>query len=306
MQPDDFLPLSHDEQMSLALPQIGEKTQADRSSYRDIIIGSALLLLLVGFAFLVPLFSPYTYEGCCLVDKNLSPCSVHIFGTDDLGRDLATRVAFGLRISLSIAIVAALLDLFIGLSWGSISGYIGGLTDLLMMRIADFIYSIPYLLSVILVAAIIGPGISSILVAMCFIGWIQMARLSRTQVLGVKEQDYITAARAVGVSNFGIITRHILPNISGPILAMLMLTVPNAIFAESFLSFLGIGIQPPLASLGSMISDGLPALRFYPWRLFIPAVFVTFTILAFNLVGDGLRDLLDPKQQKLVQGSYAS
>ncbi|MDB6081427.1 MAG: diguanylate cyclase [Chlamydiia bacterium] len=267
---------------------------------KSCLTGIIFLGIIITFALLVPLVSPYRYDEIHLAEKNMPPSALHIFGTDDLGRDMATRVATGLRISLIIGSLAAILDVLIGVSWGTISGYAGGMCDQVMMRIADFIYSLPYLLAVILIAAVIGPGLLSILTAMCLIGWIQMARLTRIQVQRIKHYDFVKAAYALGLSPSAIIFRHILPNIGGTLIAMLMLTIPQAIFAEAFLSFLGIGIQPPMASLGSMTSDGLSAMRYYPWRLFAPACMVTMTIFAFNLIGDGLRDLLDPKQRNLV------
>lgn len=263
--------------------------------------GLILLCLIISFAILTPIISPYSSEEMHLADKNQPPSLTHFLGTDDLGRDMMTRVATGLKISLSIGCFAALLDLFIGVAWGTISGYCGGTCDQLMMRAADFIYSLPYLLVVILIAAIIGPGVTSIIAAMCLIGWIQMARLTRVQVQRIKQYDFVRAAHALGLQPSTIIFRHILPNGAGTIIAMMMLTIPQAIFAEAFLSFLGIGIQPPMASLGSMTSDALAALRYYPWRLFAPACTITLTIFAFHLIGDGLRDLLDPKQRTLVK-----
>lgn len=266
------------------------------SSHKRISAGILLLLILFLFGILGPLLSPYTYDGTNLQQKNMGPCFEHLFGTDDLGRDVCTRVSQGVRISLGIGALAAIIDITIGMLWGSISGYFGGKIDLILMRLADIIYSLPYLLFVILIAAINGPGITSILVAMALVGWIQMARLSRAQILAAKELEYVTAARALGLHPLKILAVHILPNIAGPMIAMMMLTIPHAIFAEAFLSFLGIGIQPPLASLGSMVNDSLPAMRFYPWRLFFPSVMITLIILSCNLIADGLRDLLDPKE----------
>ena len=303
---DNFRPLTQFEQKALGatLRQIEPPHKLLKMTYQHTgcKIGILLLLFIILFAILCPLVSPYSYQEMHLTDKNVAPSMQHFFGTDDLGRDLCTRVAYGLRISLTIGLIAAFLDMCIGILWGSISGYLGGATDQIMMRIADLIYSLPYLLAVILIAAWVGPGITSILTAMCLIGWIQMARLVRSQTLQTKQYEYILAARALGVHPLRIIVRHILPNISGVIVAMLMLTIPHAIFTEAFLSFLGIGIQPPLSSLGSMVSDALPAMRFYPWRLFAPACTITLCILAFNLIGDGLRDLLDPK----TKPSYVS
>ena len=296
---DDFLLLSLDEKKH---SDTSEHTQAKpltlfAAAFKNTSakIGMLILAALFLFALFYPLLCSYNYEETHLTQKNAAPSYEHLFGTDDLGRDLAVRVAHGMRISLVIGITAALLDMFIGLCFGAISGYFGGTLDHVMMRIADLIYSLPYLLAVIIIAAWVGPGIFSILVAMCLIGWIQMARLVRGQVLQAKQFDYVLSAYALGVHPFFIVFRHILPNISGVVIAMLMLTIPHAIFAEAFLSFLGIGIQPPLASLGSMVADALPAMRFYPWRLFAPACTITACILAFNLIGDALRDILDPK-----------
>jgi len=264
---------------------------------KRIFIGSSLLLFLIFVALYGHFFSPYTYDETHLSEKNMAPTWDHIMGTDDLGRDVFTRVCVGLSLSLSIGLLAAVLDVIIGVTWGAISGYFGGKVDRIMMQTADIIYSLPYLLFVILIAALNGPGITSILAAMVLIGWIQMARLTRAQVLAAKELEYVAAARALGLHPRTIVWRHIMPNISGPLLAMMMLTIPHAIFAEAFLSFLGIGIQPPLASLGSMISDSLAAMRYYPWRLFFPAGTITLVILSCNLISEGLRDLFDPKEQ---------
>jgi oligopeptide transport system permease protein len=306
MQPfddSDFLPLTPDERQAI-LEKTTIETRPTKFVHRFIqhtgcFIGLICLICILSVALLIPLFSPYTYDEVHLSEKNSPPSLHHFLGTDDLGRDLLTRVGYGLRLSLSIGCLAALLDMSIGISWGAIAGYMGGITDAVMMRLAELIYSIPYLLAVILTAAVVGQGLFSIIVALCFIGWIQMARLTRIQVLQIKQLDFVIAAHSLGIHPLRIVLRHILPNISGPLIAMLLLTIPQAIFAEAFLSFLGIGIQPPLASLGSMTSDALSALRFYPWRLFAPACTITLTIFTFTLLADGLRDLLDPKEKTL-------
>lgn len=266
-------------------------------AHTHIRIALFLLAVIILFALLGPLFSPYTYSDTNLPDKNLSPSLSHFFGTDDLGRDLFTRVAQGLRLSLQVSVIAAVVDLFIGVVWGTIAGYKGGTVDQVMMRFAELVYSMPYLLFVILITVVIGPGFFPIIAAMVLIGWIQMARITRNLVLGLRNQEFVIAALTLGVSTKRILTHHILPNCIGPIIAVMMLTIPQAIFIEAFLSFLGIGIQPPQASLGSLVSDALGAMRIYPWRLFIPAAFISITIFAFNLFGDGLREVLDPQAE---------
>ena len=258
-------------------------------------IASLLLTVIILIALLGPILSPYTYSETDLPSKNLSPSLAHLFGTDDLGRDLFTRVACGLRISLLIAVIAATIDMLLGVTWGLIAGYRGGMTDQVMMRIAEMVYSMPYLLCVILMTVITGPGFFPIIVAMVVIGWIQMARITRNLVQTLRHQEFVQAALSLGISTQGVIVRHILPNCLGSIVCVMMLTIPQAIFVEAFLSFLGIGIQPPQASLGSLVSDALGAMRIYPWRLFIPASFITITIFACNLLGDGVRELLDPQ-----------
>lgn len=247
------------------------------------------------FALLVPLLSPYCYTEIHLEQKNLPPSLNHWFGTDDLGRDLFTRVWWGTRISLFIGCLAAIIDLIIGVCWGSISGYCGGKTDLWMMRICDILHSIPYLLIVILLTVVRGSGIITILIAMTLTGWISMARIIRGHLIQLKNLDFIYAAKAIGASHFRILFYHLLPNTLGTLATMLTLTIPHAIFTEAFLSFLGLGIQAPASSLGVMIADSLSAMRFYPWRLFFPCMAITSTMLSLNIIGNALQDLLDPR-----------
>ncbi len=301
----DFMPLS-DEMREKILAENEPKVAPARSilsiivRHKSILIGLIILSVLVAMALFGPLLSPYSYQQTDLPHKNLPPSWEHIFGTDELGRDMWTRVCVGLRISLEIGLIAALVDLCLGVSWGMTAALSGGTTDHVMMRIAEMIFCLPYLLFVILITVIIGPGFAPIIAAMIIIGWIQMARITRSLVIGIKQTEYVRAARSLGVTMPGLIRRHILPNIAGPVTCIVMLSIPQAIFAEAFLSFLGIGIQPPLASLGSLVSDALGAMRFYPWRLFIPSVTITMTIFAFNLLGDGLRDMLDPQSRKFL------
>lgn len=268
--------------------------KANRTAFAMLWVLAVLALL----AIFGPLISPYTYTEIHLELKNTPPSEQYWFGSDELGRDLFTRVWWGARISLFIGITAASIDVAFGVIWGSIAAYAGGKTDEIMMRICDILHSMPHLLFVIILTVIRGCGIGTILIAMTFTGWINMARIIRGQMLQLKQNDYIAAARVIGCSPARILFRHLLPNAVGPIVAMLTLTIPAAIFTEAFLSFLGLGIQAPAASWGVMVNDGLPAMRYYPWRLFFPAAMITITMLSFNILGNGLRDSLDPRLRR--------
>ena len=256
------------------------------------------LAILFALAIAGPWISPYSYSEIHLELKNTPPSAQFWFGSDELGRDIFTRIWWGARISLFIGLTAAAIDGTIGILWGSVAAYSGGKFDELMMRICDVLYAIPYLLVVILLTVIRGTGIVTILIAMTFTGWINMARICRSQILQLKELDYIVAARALGASSARIVFIHLIPNAIGPIVATMTLTVPTAIFTEAFLSFLGLGIQAPAASWGVMVIDGISAMRYYPWRLLFPASMITLTMLSFNLLGNALRDALDPRLRR--------
>jgi oligopeptide transport system permease protein len=260
--------------------------------------GIVLLIILIFMAIFGPYMTGYDYATNDLMKTNKAPNSDHWFGTDDLGRDVFTRVWEGARISLFIGVIAALIDFTIGVFWGGFSGYKGGRTDELMMRIADILYGVPYLLLVILLMVVLGSSVSTMILAMTITGWINMSRIVRGQVLSLKNQEYVLASRTLGAGLLRIMGRHLIPNTMGPILVTITLTVPSAIFTEAFLSYLGLGLTPPVASWGTMASEGLPALKYYPWRLFFPATFISLTIFAFNVIGDGLRDALDPRLRK--------
>lgn len=256
-------------------------------------MGTVLLSIILFFLVIGPYLSGYSYDEMHLASKNLPPSLRFWFGTDDLGRDVFTRVWYGARISIFIGIIAALIDLGIGLLWGGIAALKGGLWDEIMMRTADILYALPYLLIVILFTVVFGTGLSSIIFAITLTGWITMARIVRGQVLLLKEMDFVLASRAMGGSFWHILFKHLLPNSRGVILVTLTLTIPSAIFAEAFLSFLGLGVQAPLASWGTMANDGLPALELYPWRLFFPAFFMSLTMLSFHLIGEALKSSFD-------------
>ena len=271
-------------------------TSWDRlKSQRQVMTALWVLAFLFLMALIAPFFSPYTYYETHLSLKNSPPSSQFWFGSDELGRDIFTRVWWGARISLFVGCSAALIDLILGVIYGSIAGLWGGKLDELMMRITDIIYSIPYLLVVILLTVMLGPGLFTIIIALTMTGWIPMARIARGQMIQLKQLDYAQAAVALGASQWRLLFRHLLPNAMGPIITTMTFTVPTAIFAEAFLSFLGLGVQAPIASWGTMASDGLSALRYYPWRIFFPAFFISLTMLCFNLVGDGIRDAFDPR-----------
>jgi oligopeptide transport system permease protein len=220
------------------------------------------------------------------------------FGTDNLGRDIFVRNLYGARISLLIALVATLVQFFIGVIYGGVSGYVGGRVDNYMMRVVDIVDTIPLMLYVILLMVVLGAGLMTIIIALGSVYWVRMARLVRGQVLSVKENEFVLAARTLGASPWRIMVRHLIPNSMGAIIVSLAMMIPSAIFTESFLSFIGLGVSAPQASWGTLASDAMAGLRTYAYQLFVPSFFISMTVLSFNFLGDGLRDALDPRLRK--------
>lgn len=244
-----------------------------------------------------------TYVVCDEATGNIYPssyrwCRDHVLGTDALGRDILARLMYGTRVSLMVAFVSVLVNLVIGILYGGIAGYLGGAVDAVMMRIVDIISTIPLTLYVILIMMIFGQGLQSIIIALGCVYWVDMARVVRGQVLGLKQQEFVLAARTIGSSPRTILMQHLIPNAMGSILVTATMLIPSAIFMEAFLGYLGIGLRPPLASLGTMCNDANANLRTSPHELLIPALVICLIMFAFNFVGDGMRDALDPKLKK--------
>jgi oligopeptide transport system permease protein len=221
----------------------------------------------------------------------------HLLGTDSLGRDLLARLLVGLRVSLAIGIVATAVSLVIGVIWGATAGYLGGRIDEIMMRLVDVLYSLPFIFFVILLMVTFGRNVILIFLAIGAVEWLTMSRIVRGQTLSLKSREFVEAARTIGLSDAAIITRHIVPNLLGPVVVYVTLTIPAVILAESFLSFLGMGVQEPLTSLGTLISQGAQDMEAAPWLLIFPSVTMVATLMAFNFIGDGLRDAIDPKDR---------
>lgn len=257
------------------------------------------LVVLTAMAILVPIFSVHSVTTINLPNQNIAPNSTHWFGTDELGRDVFTRTWYGARISLFVGIAAAAIDFLVGIIYGGIAGYKGGRTDSIMMRIVEILYGLPNLIVVILLMVVMGPSMLTIIIALTVTGWIGMARIVRGQVLQLKTYEFVTASKSFGAGTMRIIRKNLLPNTMGPIIVQMTLTVPSAIFAEAFLSFLGLGIQAPYASWGVMANDALSVISTgHWWRLLFPAAFISITMFAFNSLGDGLQDALDPKLRR--------
>src|SRR3954470_18590701 len=275
---------------------------------RAAMTGLIVLAVIALMALFAPLLSQYAYDA---VDYDVISCApnwwpqgtacnaggTHWFGTDAVGRDLFVRVLYGARVSLAVGLVATLVSLLIGVLYGATAGYLGGRVDNLMMRAVDILYSLPFIFFVIILMVLFDRSFILLFVAIGAVEWLTMARIVRGQTLSIKQKEFVEAARAGGVRPLGIILTHVIPNVVGPVVVYVTLTVPGVILTESFLSFLGLGIQEPLTSWGVLISDGANQMETAPWLLIFPAAFMAATLFAFNFIGDGLRDALDPKDR---------
>ncbi len=258
-------------------------------------LGLTALLVFVLAAILAPWIVPFSFDKTNLPYGAKPPTRTHLLGTDELGRDLFTRILYGARISFAVGILATLVSLTIGVTYGSVAGYAGGRLDHLMMRIVDILYGLPFMFFVIILMVIFGRNILNLFVALGAVQWLTMARIVRGQVLSLKVREFVLAAQAIGASPLRLLARHVLPNAVGPIVVYATLTVPAVMLEEAFLSFLGLGVQPPMASWGSLASDGAAAMEVYPWLILFPGLALTVTLLSLNFLGDGLRDALDPQ-----------
>lgn len=268
---------------------------ANRAAVASAILLAALALLAV----LGPLASPWAYDALDWDRMGAAPTleASHWLGTDRLGRDLYVRTLHGVRVSLAIGLLATLVSLVIGVAWGAIAGYAGGRTDALMMRTVDVLYSLPYVFFVILLTVVFDRHPAAVFIAIGAVGWLTMARVVRGQALALRHREFVEAAVATGVPAARILWRHIVPNLAGPVVVYATLTVPQMILIESFLSFLGLGVQEPLASLGNLMSQGAADMESAPWMLLVPGTFLVAIVLALNFVGDGLRDALDTRER---------
>lgn len=258
-------------------------------------IGLCIVAFYTVMAIFAPMFSEYSMSDMDVTARNAFISAEHWLGTDATGRDLWVRIWMGARVSLSIGFIAAVINACVGAVIGGLCGFYGGKLDMIVMRIVDLLYGIPSLIITILIVMVLGKGIAPLIIAMCVVGWIGTCRFVRGEVYRIKEQDFVLAAKVLGIPDFKIIIKHIIPNILGMLVTNLCMAIPGAIFQEAFLSYIGLGITPPNCSWGVICKEGIQYLRYYPHQVFIPAFFVCTTMLALNLLGNGLRDAVDPK-----------
>lgn len=302
LKPEDFKLIGSNEKEAEVIHRESLSAWQDammRLRKNKLAMTALIVLIFITFAAIfAPMFSEFNYYSNDYLATNEAPSLTHWFGTDDLGRDMFVRTWYGARISLIVGLIAAVIDLFIGVIYGGIMGFFGGRIDSIMNKFSEILYSIPYLLVTILLLVVMEPSLPTIIIALTITGWINMSWIVRGEIMQLKSREFILASRSMGADWRRLLFRHLLPNAIGPIIVTVTLSVPNAIFAEAFLSFLGLGVQAPVASLGSMINDALTAWLVYPWRLLFPAGLISLIMLSFNIFGDGLRDALDPKLKK--------
>ncbi|WP_221031844.1 ABC transporter permease [Actomonas aquatica] len=262
------------------------------------LFGGIVLIVLTIACIAGPWFSPYSYEETNLNNTFASPSAAHWLGTDQLGRDLMVRLLYGGRISIGVGLCATFVALTIGVVYGATAGFFGGKTDSVMMRIVDIMYALPFTIFVILLMVFFGRNIILLFVAIGAVEWLTMARIVRGQIMSLKKMEFIEAARSLGLGKRRIIFRHMIPNVLGPIIVYTTLTIPAVMLLEAFLSFLGLGVQPPMSSWGSLIKDGAEKMEEYPWLLLFPGAVFSLTLFSLNFLGDGLRDALDVRSSK--------
>lgn len=259
------------------------------------LFGLGLLVLLCLISLLTPWIAPYGYEQQNLLLGAAPPSSEHWLGTDIFGRDMLTRIMYGGRVSLMVGFIATSVALVIGILWGATAGFLGGRVDAVMMRIVDILYALPFMIFIVLLMVVFGRNILLLFVAIGAVEWLTMARIVRGQVMALRQQEFVEAAYSMGLSRWTIIRRHLIPNTLGPVIVYTTLTIPSVMLLEAFLSFLGLGIQPPESSWGLLINYGVETMEEYPWLLIYPGLALSLTLFALNFLGDGLRDALDPK-----------
>ena len=260
--------------------------------------GLVILLFLIVISLLTPWIAPYSYEEQNLMLGATAPSAAHWLGTDIFGRDMLTRIMYGGRVSLMVGFIATAVALVIGILWGAVAGFVGGRLDAVMMRIVDIMYALPFMIFIVLLMVVFGRNILLLFVAIGAVEWLTMARIVRGQVMTLRKQEFVEAAYSMGLSKWAIIRRHIIPNTLGPVIVYTTLTIPSVMLLEAFLSFLGLGIQPPQSSWGLLINYGVETMEEYPWLLIFPGITLSLTLFALNFLGDGLRDALDPKASK--------
>ena len=288
----------NDEFIAIESKTFFQSVKAEFKKNKRAVFGLIILCIVVLMAILGPVFSPYSYEEQNMALRNASPSAQHIFGTDKMGRDIFVRILYGARISLGVGAVAAFVNLIIGTLYGGIAGYVGGKVDMIMMRVVDIIYSVPSMLYIVLIMLWLGAGVGSIILGISITCWIGMARIVRAEVKSLREQEFTMAAFVLGASSKRILIKHLLVNAMGPIIVNITLQVPQAIFTEAWLSFLGVGISAPRASWGTWCEAARELILVYPMQTVYPLVAICLTIISFNFVGEGLERALDPKRKR--------